>query len=222
MAVPDARATFDIFKPLTTTGDWLEAFLEERVRPNQRQVFNHRAMSAFVMRNGRNVPSTGFFGERQASVSGQIAEFFEQWRSDQNSDTYIDAHCTVMIPSSVELMLLETRALGLITLSIDALETLPGGFEFLIRLRKQESSAVVLDENEITLRRTLLYRKLCYERRSLPATLEAKGRFGNISRFRHRLTASLATSAKNLAARVFGADRAEAVRRWNRARRRKR
>ena len=38
MAIPDRRACFDYFRPLTRLSDWIQAFVEDRSRPSSAQI----------------------------------------------------------------------------------------------------------------------------------------------------------------------------------------
>ena len=117
MAVPDRRGCFDFFRPHTVIGDWIEAFREDRQRPTPRQVFDSKSMSA-ELRRGDETFHAFHLGEnaRDIGVTGKLLPQFAVWEAARPADEYTDAHCTVMTPGSLELLLFEARALGLITL----------------------------------------------------------------------------------------------------------
>ena len=46
MAIPDRRACFDYFRPVTRLSDWIQAFVEDRNRPSHAQGFNSRELFA--------------------------------------------------------------------------------------------------------------------------------------------------------------------------------
>ncbi len=99
MAIPDCRATFDAFRPLTTTGDWLE--WQGRTAPGHASAFEFAAYySEFLP-----------FQQLKGTV--------EAGRAMLESGEYRDVHCTIACPSSFELLVTEARALGLTALSLD-------------------------------------------------------------------------------------------------------
>lgn len=136
MAVPDARAAFDIHRPLTTVGEWLEAWLEDRERPTPKQIFEHHGLMSFSADEGPKVPCSGFDMEGHAIFSDELQHCFDRWTGERNDDTYSDAHSTVMIRASVEAIILEIKILGLVSLERCTLRSLPGGYEFMIRVQK--------------------------------------------------------------------------------------
>jgi SAM-dependent methyltransferase len=149
MAVPDGRACFDYYRPETRIGDWLEAWLEDRPKPTARQVFEGSASSAVATVNKRD--STAFWvGIEPAAVriQGDIDDAFRAWRDSLGADSYTDAHCTVMTPASLELLLAECRHLGLITLEIESISA-PEGCEFFVRLRNGNEKALFSHINHI-------------------------------------------------------------------------
>jgi len=138
MAVPDRRATFDFFRPHTVAGDWLAAYLDDRSRPTFQQSFDAASTDARLRFNGADhaAHSPGW-SLSLWSVVGDTGAAFDQWqqrRASQSPD-YFDAHCTVMTPASLELLLIEMRALGLLALDIESVSR-THGIEFFVRLRK--------------------------------------------------------------------------------------
>src|SRR5262249_22162011 len=110
LAVPDKRYCFDYFRPLTTTGDVLEAHAARRSRHTRRNLFNH---IAYVVRNA------GAGAWDQSPV--QQLEFFHS--VDEAMDAfantgegpespYVDSHAWQFTPASFELILLELARIG--------------------------------------------------------------------------------------------------------------
>ncbi len=134
MAVPDKRREFDFFKPLSTTYDAIEAYREKRTR--------HSARSAFL---------DGFYAcecesrgawEGAADVSRiSLARRFDKAEkifrehTDSPEVPYSDCHAWFFTPSSFELVLLELRALGYISLKPFEISG-PFECEFHVHLRK--------------------------------------------------------------------------------------
>jgi O-antigen biosynthesis protein len=163
LAVPDKRYCFDYFRPLTTTGDVLEAHAARRSRHSRRAIFNH---TAYVVKNGGN----GAWG--QAPM--QAIEFFhsiDQAGSvlstvgEDASSPYVDTHAWQFTPASFELLLLELARLGETDWFVERI-TPAKGCEFYAWLRpggKVAAAAVPAAELERRrlelLKRTLLQTK---------------------------------------------------------------
>jgi SAM-dependent methyltransferase len=161
MAVPDRRGCFDYFRPHTNTGDWLEAYFEDRKKPSPKQIFDLQSCNAAAIVDGRELGA--FFTDTPLATvrtTGDILSAFHAWQSDEYADVYKDAHCTVMSPASLELMLIECRYLGLISLDIESISA-PVGCEFYVRLRNRSQLAPPASINET---RTALMRQILAER----------------------------------------------------------
>lgn len=136
MAVPDARACFDYYRPNTMLGDWLDAYVKGRHRPSQRQLFEFRSYMSVREKNGSceyafhpGVPAS------KVRVEGDIAVAFGKWQASRPGGAYEDAHCTVMTPASLRLLIEESRLLGLTGLEVEEI-TGTTGCEFVVRLVK--------------------------------------------------------------------------------------
>ena len=117
LALPDKRKCFDVFRPVSTTGDVLEAFLQKRDRHTIRTHFD------FCMYHAKRNNNPGWhLGEQGAAVmpyrikDGLVVATFAD-RAE-----YVDAHAWTFTPSSFELMILELRAMGVLSLSIEKTE----------------------------------------------------------------------------------------------------
>jgi hypothetical protein len=102
---------------------------------------------------------------REISVLGDLSDAFGKFTSDTSNASYEDAHCTVMTPHSLRLLLEECRFLGLCGLQVvEMTETV--GSEFVVRLRKPVSAHPdVPDPAQMQMRRTHLMRLADWERR---------------------------------------------------------
>ena len=144
MAVPDRRATFDFFRPHTGAGDWLAAYLDDRSRPSFQQSFEATSAEARLCFDGEEyIAHSPGWSKSLWSTVGDAKAAFDLWqhRRDTQSDEYCDTHCTVMTPASLELLLVEMRALGLISLETDSISR-TYGVEFFVRLRKPQADQV--------------------------------------------------------------------------------
>ncbi|WP_162251984.1 methyltransferase domain-containing protein [Mesorhizobium sp. Root552] len=137
MAVPDARACFDYFRPRTVLGEWLEAYFEDRQKPSHRQLFDSRAYMSF--RKKGDLEQHAFHGDaglKSMLLKGDLWKEFEAWKARADDGPYEDAHCTVMTPDTLRLLLTEAQMLGLVNL--DIVEISPTvAHEFYVRLSKR-------------------------------------------------------------------------------------
>lgn len=163
MALPDGRACFDYFRPHTITADWLEAYAEDRKQPSERQLFAGQVDFASV-KGRRNDPDTavGFDTPRDMIENhADLPARWAEWTDRKGTGPYMDAHCTVMTPASLQLMLEDCRALGLFSLDVKEV-TSTTGVEFIIRLVKGDTSGAVNPE-AYQARRTQLLHDIWHE-----------------------------------------------------------
>jgi len=109
LVVPDKRSCFDHFRPLTTTGELLDAHLDGRRRPTPGQVFDHHAGAVALDHDiAWSLGRAGRF-----NLVHQFAEAKQQWDRARTSDDYIDVHLWRFVPDSFRLILQDLRQLGL-------------------------------------------------------------------------------------------------------------
>lgn len=206
MAVPDGRACFDYFRPHTTIGDWLQAYLTDQQKPSAKQVFDLAAARAVARfdSNDSGVFWAGIDPEMVKTV-GNIDAALNAWQSGANSEVYQDTHCTVMWPASLELLLVECRMLGLISLEVDRISG-PAGCEFFARLRNAPQSALPANMNEV---RSELMRRIWAERALGPevTTPKVKAKPGDV----HTQTSNVT----DITSRIFGKSVTSRFRSWN-------
>jgi SAM-dependent methyltransferase len=159
MAIPDKRMCFDFFRPISTSGSWLEALFDERTRPTLRQLFEHSSLRSEYAKNGES--SIVFLGvEDPKNVIGlnSLREAYDDAIELKRSDSvaYRDAHCSVLTPSSFSLILLDLTFLGLIKLSIE--ETVHSGAEFYVHLCNPATPMPKSDREFYSERQVLLHR----------------------------------------------------------------
>jgi SAM-dependent methyltransferase len=161
MAVPDMRACFDIFRMPTRLVDWLAAYHEDRSQPSPETFFDASSNVAPHVRNGvvavgaaLNVANPAEF-KLSSDLRDAYATFVKML--DQPGP-YRDAHCTVMFPETLELMLRDLRYLGLIDLEIIEVSQTQG-IEFFIHLRKPIAKVSAIDKAEhLAVRQALMER----------------------------------------------------------------
>ncbi|RUS63281.1 adenine phosphoribosyltransferase [Pseudorhodobacter sp. E13] len=164
MAVPDARACFDIFRMPTRLIDWIAAYHSERVQPSAETIFDVETNSAQYVFDGETQPGVALgsanpdFFHPHGSLRGAYANYKENLASTKD---YQDAHCNVMIPETLRLMLQDARHLGLIDFEIiEISET--RGLEFFVHLRKPLEAAKPQDEASYLAERATLMRRINY------------------------------------------------------------
>ncbi len=114
LALPDKRKCFDVFRPISTTGEAVAAFLEKRDRHTAKTHFD------FCMYHARRNDNPGWSIGEQAPVSMpyRIKDGLAVMKFAEKAE-YVDAHAWTFTPASFELMVLELRAMGLLDLSIE-------------------------------------------------------------------------------------------------------
>ena len=136
MALPDKRCCFDYFRPLSMTGDLIQAFFEKRDRPSSAQVFQLEALNCRHLEGG-DKSITFDLATDPATIEPyqQLEGSFEQWRRGdwEANDVYRDTHCWALTPASFELMAREIHFLGLTRMEIESVEGTNGN-EFYARL----------------------------------------------------------------------------------------
>ena len=122
--VPDKRQTFDLRRPVSASGEFVDAYLRRPRRPDARQVFNH----FYEFRElGTPEPDDAALTER---ARGSLA----LCRRMETNGEYIDAHCWVFTPASLVQALDLASRLDLLPFEIHAIDTVLD--EFLVILRR--------------------------------------------------------------------------------------
>ncbi len=100
MALPDARACFDFFRPHTTLAEWLTALKEKQQKPNAQQVFQASAYSALFSDYGQETSVFSLYHDlKKVKVAGSLRAAYDEWLSSSPQDDYKDVHCSVMTPA---------------------------------------------------------------------------------------------------------------------------
>ncbi len=141
LAIPDKRYCFDYHRPLSTTGDVLQAFAEQRKRHPPGLVFDYFASAASL--NGSIAWGAGVRGELRHIHSVEEAwRFFEA--SQDTTAPYIDIHAWRFTPGSFRLIAHDLQQLGVIGLTesrfFDSV-----GCEFYVSLRPDAGKPSPID-----------------------------------------------------------------------------
>ena len=122
MAIPDRRACFDFFRPFTSLSAWIEAHVQRRTRPTYAQVFELACLGADYDRGATR--SAGFDLATESPEKlvpfNLLKSSYADWqrRLSMEDTEYQDTHCWAFTPSCFELLLRDSRYLGLVPLDI--------------------------------------------------------------------------------------------------------
>lgn len=134
MAIPNKEYTFDIFRPLTTTTDFLRSFYENQSKPSPYQIFNfssnfiNNAPNAF----GKTIEGIEFSQDLDNCFAGLKSQLL------QKDNEYVDVHVSVFTPVSFNLIMAELISLELIPFKIKSVIPTTTS-EFFVHLEKIDS-----------------------------------------------------------------------------------
>lgn len=131
LVVPDKRACFDYFSPVSSTGEILDSYFQGRTRPSPGQVFNHFANAS--KKNGAIAWSLS------TDSPSDLVHDFQQTLSlldrAKATEDYIDVHCWRFTPQVFANLIVDLNEIGLVGLRlVKAFPT--SGCEFYVSLQK--------------------------------------------------------------------------------------
>lgn len=128
LVVPDKRCTFDRYRQLTNTANFLEAYFEERSQPTPYHVYDFLATYMMGVH-----PTLGSISD-SISFANDLPEVFAGLKQHlKDTAEYVDTHVSVFTAASFELIIQELIQLELIPLRlVEVQET--SGFEFYVQL----------------------------------------------------------------------------------------
>lgn len=141
LVIPDKRYCFDYFSSSSSTGNVLDAYAEERLRPSHGQVFDH--ISTASKRNGNIAWSLDGYGGAD-ELAHTFAEASAHWARSISATDYIDVHCWRFTPASFRLLVSDLLGLGLTNLEVKA-EFDTTGCEFYVSLGRKSGTSMKLD-----------------------------------------------------------------------------
>ena len=121
---PDKRYTFDARRPVSASGEFVDAYVRRLRRPDVRQIFNH----IYETRDLQAPPLD------EAALTERARQGLERGREAQAAGAYLDTHCWVFTPRSLVDALDLASRLDLLPFEIVRVEQ--GADEFLIALRR--------------------------------------------------------------------------------------
>ena len=135
MAIPIASRCFDVTKPLSSTGDLLDAFIQDRQQPPFGKVFDQLTNNPFV--NGKPVvPKTFRLKDLDLACADITPVWFERIISKWHS-TYMNCHSWQFNHFSFHLIFEEIRSCGFYS-DLDIMECSEQGLEFFVEIRKKD------------------------------------------------------------------------------------
>jgi len=133
LSVPDRRYTFDYFKPENDAADWIEAYREQRVKPNFTQVLRHLYYHAGLRGD------MAWKGEIPADHLHRFTMTEAMRRAEDSEAGYMDVHCWVFTVDSFKTLLRDLEDTGLLDWRVQRLEApLTGENEFRVLLERAE------------------------------------------------------------------------------------
>ncbi len=149
MAVPDKRQCFDFFRPLTGTGNWLQAYLRNASIHSGLVRFEFESYT--VGHDGVTMWGTGALNNFSFASKGlQKAYAIMKELGDTSDGEYVDSHSWVFVPASFSLIMYELHSLGLTNLIPSNLHT-QGAGEFFVDLVKVPERAPISDADRMRL-----------------------------------------------------------------------
>lgn len=168
LALPDKRVCFDFFRPITMTGDIIDAHLNKRTRHLKKTFFDQAAY--FTLRDGTGGwAHKGNLAPLQLAHSIYAAQKGYDDASEDPSSQYADTHAWTFTPKSFELIMLELNLLGHIDWAIRSIEPAEG-VEFYVWLERRR---VTMPEAEINPVRLALLQDMIRESADAIAQLDA-------------------------------------------------
>ena len=137
LAIPDHRYCFDVFRPVSTCGDVVQAYLEQTKTHSPGALFDHFSMGA--TKGGAmawDKESAGAYALIHPTVD------HAQWilQHVQRTKEYLDIHNWRFTPASFQLIMADMVSLGYLRMEIK--NQLPTtGFEFFCQLEKVHSGS---------------------------------------------------------------------------------
>jgi len=144
LVVPDKRYCFDYFRSPSMTGDFLQAFVDERRCHAPGVVFDQFAQSAKRVA-GANGASAA---PGEISLVHGLDEAKSMFERSRASKDYIDVHAWRFTPASFRVIMTELRLLGLLPLE-EACSFPTEGIEFFVTLRAASSATAAVDRDAL-------------------------------------------------------------------------
>jgi predicted SAM-dependent methyltransferase len=146
MAIPDKRACFDYFRPLSTLGSILAAYFEKHSRPSSTQIFEQQSLhSRYCSDTGDHIGFSLTDDPRHIVAFQTVEDAYQglcarRAASSCEGAPYEDVHCWTFTPNSFRLLMLDLSFLRLIDFVPIKIYDTHGG-EFYVHLRNMRGIA---------------------------------------------------------------------------------
>lgn len=168
LAVPDKRFEFDLYKPVTTTGQLIDVHQLGRPFHSYGSVvdhFFHAVNGGIRLTPDKNqvTDSWGNYNVRDDELvfpKHNIKSLKPVFEMAKKQEEYVDIHRFVYTPASFELLIHELALLDIVHFKVESISKAIG-YEFIVKLVKDDSaSSGEIDENEELKKRFELLRRI--------------------------------------------------------------
>jgi len=136
LGIPDRRYCFDVFRPVSTPGDVIQAFLEKRRRHYPGAIWDHFSM---IAKKGDSISWGKGFAGAYAPLHASLDDARAMLSHSQETSEYLDVHNWRFTPSSFKLIVMDIASLGYVNLAIKSFFTTEG-CEFIVQLMKVDAT----------------------------------------------------------------------------------
>lgn len=160
MAIPDRRACFDYFRPVTTLSAWIEPYLKDVSAPSRGQYFDMVTCTAlYDLGTEKTISFHRNVDPEKVSLGLRLDESLAEWTDPSRDGQYHDTHCSVFTPTVFEMLIRDIGYLGLAPFEVVDVFDSPG-VEFYAHLRLTEDKAVLRPADYEGTRNRLMHRIL--------------------------------------------------------------
>ena len=156
MAIPIGSRCFDLMRPLSTTGQIIDAHMNGLRQPSVGTVFDDQ-QGAVRLPNGVDVScaSTNLKKVMPRTSIEQLSSEYYAAISAEASNAYVDAHCWVFNPYSFCVIIADLAACGFIPM-LKVVQILENGTEFIVHIHKgtnddHTARLVVAERHELSI-----------------------------------------------------------------------
>ena len=146
MAIPIHTRCFDLYKPLTITGKFIDAYVNKINAPSLGTVYDHLTFGAHK-KDGTPIGGPHKSNDNIKLIWDELENFqinpqfnkiawFKELQTNLNNG-YIDAHCNFFNPYSFCLIIADLKMIGLLT-KLQVHNICEHGLEFIVHLRKSD------------------------------------------------------------------------------------
>lgn len=132
LAIPDKRATFDVYRSETHVSEMVDAWLRNQKIPSSAQIYD-------MLSNAVDAPSGSFPQEEGIPFASLHRNYTDQQALEFaihafTTGSYLDIHCSVFTPDGFRSLLLRINELGLLNIAVS--DSISRDGEFFLRLTK--------------------------------------------------------------------------------------